>query len=196
MDSKSFENAFQRHPRPQLPTIPTKNALLLKAQLSPEPPQNVLELPPKITSWDNVSRLGDLVQHRSHLSVGICNGTMIMLKTMNLATGKRILEKTKLLKHTNIAQVIDTLEENGKLSLMFEYIRFTLEEVLNVHMPLDEPHIRAIAQPVIKNTAFNRYTLTSLGLFRNQIHGYNWYCSPRYFLTKYSNLWSNRQGFA
>lgn len=148
MSAKTIEEAFQRHPRPQLPT---KAALLLgslkpseKSKTSASKQSEKLPLRHE-SPWSETSRLGEMTQGKNKLSLGLSNGKISMLKRMEIEAGKRHLEMVKLLHHSNIAKLESVFEQENHIYFQFEYSRFTLEEVLHVHLRFDESHIQAIA---------------------------------------------------
>jgi serine/threonine protein kinase len=149
MSVKPKEEAFQRHPRPQLPT---KATLLFESRKNVEKPNTSFSNEQTTTRtlhhgspWESMSRLGDLTQGNRQWHIGLLNGKMTILRKMELDTGRRHLEKVKLLVHSNIAKLEDVFEDDSSLYFRFEYSRFTLEEVLSVHLRLEESHILTIA---------------------------------------------------
>ncbi|PVH95421.1 hypothetical protein DM02DRAFT_600866 [Periconia macrospinosa] len=153
-----IEDAFQRHPRPQLPT---KAALLLgtlkspnKAdRLTPNSENQTREII-KEDPWQRSKRLGELIQGERRWTIGMRRSTIVMLQSKkDVNTCKQLLDRVKPLSHANIACVLNAYESNDQIHLMFEYSRYTLEEILCVHMPLEEVHIRAIVQSHIANAA-------------------------------------------
>lgn len=75
------------------------------------------------------------------------NATLFMFKKLNDRTGsfaKRLLD----FRHPNLVQAQHFIDGAGGPYVGYEYTRYTLEEVLNVHMQMDEVHLRAIAQAV------------------------------------------------
>ena len=157
MASTAMERAFQRHPRPQPPTlgktnlgkatsvdkfqVPTKAALLKR---SLQEKKEVYTEP-----WKTLSLQGELLQGKSKWHLCIHDGLMVMVKSMEIETGRRELEKIrKLSSHPHVATINQVFESETSMFFRFEYARYTLEEVLNVHLCLDESHIRIIASSV------------------------------------------------
>jgi hypothetical protein len=145
MTSQAMEEAFQRLPRPQ---VPTKAALLERSFHNSKQPslknKRVAHNP-----WELLSRQGDLTQGVHIWSVCIQAGHLVMVKKIDADVGYRQLEKVKKLSdHPNVATIRQVFEWEGSLLFQFEYTRSTLEEVLNVHSCLKEPHIRVIASAV------------------------------------------------
>lgn len=152
MPSKENDKAFQRHPRPQAPAldnrlslnrfpVPTKVALLersfrKKKAISTDP-------------WKTLLLQGELIQGRTRWHLCIHEGIMALLKSADIDSGKRELEKIKMLSsHPHVATVNQVFESEGLMYFRFDYSRYTLEEILNVHMRLDESHLRIIASSV------------------------------------------------
>jgi hypothetical protein len=152
MSAKPKEEAFQRHPRPQLPT---KAALLLESRkpvekLKASAPEKQTRTPTLYheSPWKSMSRLGELVQGNHQWHIGLLNGKLMMVRKMDLDAGRQHLKKVKPLAHPNIAKLEDLFEDDHSLYFRFEYSRFTLGEVLNVHLHFEEPHILAVAHSV------------------------------------------------
>ena len=151
MSAKPNEEAFQRHPRPQLPT---KAALLFESRKNTNkirtPSSNATSEPTLhcVSPWTNIHHLGDLEQDSHQWHIGLLKGKLTMLRQMKLDSGRKHLDKVKPLIHPNILKLEDMFEHEDSLYFRFEYSRFTLEEVLNVHIRLEEPHILAIAHSV------------------------------------------------
>lgn len=153
MSTKFIQEAFQRHPRPQLPT---KAALLERSRKNIE--ENSTHRPPKAASprpvsndedpWSTRTLLGELKQGNQHWLVYEKQGDLVMTKKVDPERGRRVTEKLQLLSHSNIANVKQIFIYDSLMHLEFDYTRFTLEEMLNVHLHLDEPHIRVISTSV------------------------------------------------
>jgi serine/threonine protein kinase len=142
MTSNSIEEAFQRLPRPQ---VPTKAALLERSLKKTKPPTSSVSSNP----WKTLSHQGDLTQGKRTLSLCLQGGSMVMVKKVDHDTGQKELEKVKKISdHPNVTTIKQVFESHNSLLFQYEYTRFTLEEVLNVHMFLKETHIRVIASAV------------------------------------------------
>lgn len=152
MSSQRIEKAFQRHPRPQAPVldkgaslnrfqVPTKAALLersirKKKEISTDP-------------WKTLALQGELIQGRSRWHLCIHEGVMTLVKSVDIESGRQELEKIKKLSnHPHVATIGQVFESDQLMYFRFEYSRFTLEEILNVHLCLDESHLRIIASSV------------------------------------------------
>jgi hypothetical protein len=152
MSSMEIDKAFQRHPRPQAPalgnrvsidrfSVPTKAALLERSLRK----QKAISTDP----WSTLLLQGDLVQGGSRWHLCIHDGIMTLLKSADVDSGKRELEKLKMLSnHPHVTTVKQVFESGGLMYFRFDYSRFTLEEILNVHLRLDESHLRIIASSV------------------------------------------------
>ncbi|EUC27542.1 hypothetical protein COCCADRAFT_111405 [Bipolaris zeicola 26-R-13] len=142
MASNSIGEAFQRLPRPQVPTaVALMERSLKKAK---QPAASVLHNP-----WETLSHLGDLTQGKQKLSLCLQGGHLVIIKEVNPDTGKTELEKVKTISdHPHVATIKRVFESRTSLLFQYDYTRFTLEEVLNVHTFLKEPDIQVIASAV------------------------------------------------
>lgn len=194
MSAKPTDEAFQRHPRPQLPT---KATLLVESRKI----QKKLKLPsshehikaPTLhhgTPWESMNRLGDMIQGNRRWHVSQSKGKLTMLRKMDLNPGREYLKKVKLLAHHNIAKLEDIFEDESFLYFRFEYSRFTLEEVLNVHIHLKEPHILVIACSVGTYSPFaDALLMIDVDLLCNKAHRYSWNYTQHYLTCNDPNLW-------
>ncbi|EMD95303.1 hypothetical protein COCC4DRAFT_150606 [Bipolaris maydis ATCC 48331] len=142
MTSTSIGEAFQRLPRPQVPTaVALMERSLKKAK---EPTTGVTHNP-----WETLSHLGDLTQGKHKLSLCLQEGQLVIIKEVNREAGHAELEKLKKISdHPNVATIKQVFESKTSVLFQYEYTRFTLEEVLNVHTVLKESHIRLIASAI------------------------------------------------
>ena len=109
MASKAIENAFQRHPRPQAAAldqktplnrfqVPTKAALLERSlrknkEISTDP-------------WKSLALQGELIQGRSKWHLCIHEGVIVLIKRIDIKSGRRELKKIKKLSnHPHIATI-------------------------------------------------------------------------------------------
>ena len=151
MNSKSIETAFQRRPRPQFPTA---TALLEKARKDTDTPfksRPMVSTGPVLrheTPWESMKCLGELVQGEQTWSLCVQKNRLSMVEKIDLKTGREELEKIKLLDHPNIATLQAAYDDDSFLYLQYDYRRYTLEEMLNVHVRFDECYIRIIATSV------------------------------------------------
>lgn len=73
---------------------------------------------------------------------------LLMVKSRRPAPGlaeKRVLD---LVSHENIVRLLSTMSDADLMELSFEYARFTLAQILHVHLRLEERHIQCIAHAV------------------------------------------------
>ncbi|KAF2680646.1 kinase-like protein [Lentithecium fluviatile CBS 122367] len=79
---------------------------------------------------------------------------LIMVKKTNKTAGLKEKNLLDGVRHKNITRVIHTFWEEDGLCLALEYCRFTLAEILHVHLRLEEHHIKHIARSVFDALAF------------------------------------------
>ena len=60
----------------------------------------------------------------------------------------RVWKRVLAFNHPNLAQILCTIDTDDGFFLGYAYARYTLVEVWNVHMQMNEIHLRAIAQAV------------------------------------------------
>lgn len=58
------------------------------------------------------------------------------------------IEKIGVLQHRHIALSSFSIETESISYIAFQFTRHTLEELLHIHVTMDEYHIRAVALPV------------------------------------------------
>ena len=67
---------------------------------------------------------------------------MALLKSADIDSGKRELEKIKMLSsHLHIAKTNQVFESEGLIYFRFDYSWYTVEEILNVHLRLDKSYL-------------------------------------------------------
>ena len=157
MLSKAVEEAFQRHPRPQVPikpgpsqrpTVPTKVALLQRA-IEDDKRRSLAYQEIRESPWKTLIRQGDLVQGNHVRSICVHRRQLVMVRELANDAGRRQLEMLKRLSdHPHLSTIKQAFETEGSIFFQLEYSRYTLEEVLNVHTRLEDPHIRVIASAV------------------------------------------------
>lgn len=163
-----LEKAFQRHSRSQLPMIPvsspkSSNRLSFiqstPSWVPPVPPLNSREngklsehdkAPMKTSAWVDFVCLGKLMQGE-HETL-ICSqrdrkATLFMFKLVEEKDGSE-LKRTLTLRHPSLVMARHIIESDVGMHIGFDYFRFTLEELLNVHMTLGEPHLHTISTAV------------------------------------------------
>lgn len=180
MTPKGIEDAFQRHPRPQ--NVPTKAALLQKSLQKSVSALTSTSSAPSISitrksPWKDLRVQGDLVQGKYVWTVCLASDKLVMVKKVTPEGGKGEFERTSLLSpHLNVASLKQCFEMEDIWYMEYDYSRFTLEEVLNVHMRLEESHIRIIASSVTFEETFTlttllmRARLTIADVFGNTAH--------------------------
>ncbi|UPX14881.1 stress-activated protein kinase signaling cascade [Ascochyta rabiei] len=181
MTSMAKEKAFRRHSRPQASVldkatslnrlqVPTKVALLEKSiQKKKEVSTN---------PWKTLSVQGELIQGKSKWQLCIQEGLMAIVKSVEIEPGRRELEKIrKLSPHPHVATINQVFESDTSMFFKFEYSRFTLEEVLNVHLSLDESHVRIIASSVRFNFSGPADLLNFIDVPRSQAYSCFWHRS-------------------
>jgi hypothetical protein len=100
--------------------------------------------------WATVVHQGDLTQGKYIWSIRTHDERMLMMKkTSSIESGRDELAKLiKISEYPHIMAVREVFMADDTWFLESEYARITLEEVLSVHTPLTEPHIRVIASSV------------------------------------------------
>ncbi|KAF2439140.1 hypothetical protein P171DRAFT_490574 [Karstenula rhodostoma CBS 690.94] len=73
---------------------------------------------------------------------------LIMVKKRDRAPGSVEKEAHSVSKHENIINLLGVVLQGEIIELSFEYSRFTLAQVLHVHLKLEERHIQCIAHAV------------------------------------------------
>ena len=143
------EDARQRNPRPQFP-IPTKASLdfmeSLKVGKSNTASYSAVLL--REDPWKNKQHLGDLTQGQTKWSITVDKGALGLVRRLNSDSGKQQIEQLRLLSHPNIHTIQEAFTHKSEMYICFEYCRFTLEEILHVHLSIDESQIKAVTVPV------------------------------------------------
>lgn len=112
-------------------------------------PQPPVSLVPR-SQWIDYVKLGTLVQ--GSRSLLICSSRvgrkLVMLqKVTNGANDNR--ERMATVHHRHIAMVSFYIATDIDSYMAYPYVRYTLEELLNTHTPMDEDHIKAVTLPVV-----------------------------------------------
>jgi serine/threonine protein kinase len=99
--------------------------------------------------------MGDLVQGKNVGTMCLASNKLVMVKKTTPEAGRREYDLTSSLStHPNVATLRQCFEMEDFWYMQYDYSRFTLEEVLNVHLRLEESHIQVIASSVmIKETS-------------------------------------------
>ncbi|PZD22572.1 hypothetical protein A1F96_11021 [Pyrenophora tritici-repentis] len=114
MATKAIEEAFQRHPRPQ---VPTKAALLQKAL---EKSQQISTTHREIrdSPWKTLVRQGNLVQGKYVWSICVYKSQLVLVKEMTIQAGRDELEKMKKLSdHPHVSTIRQAFETESSLFL-------------------------------------------------------------------------------
>ena len=94
--------------------------------------------------------LGTLTQDAVDWDVRAQRGRRGLIMVKRLIPAIHAMQKQALdvVKHENIIRVLDVVSNSEWTELSFEYARFTLAQILYVHLKLDELHIQCIAYAV------------------------------------------------
>lgn len=129
-----------RHERPR--------ALLPSNRDPPRKTKNIIEQSP----YASLDRLGTLYQHKKEFVLYKDRQspfTMGMLQEIKDARKGEFEYKVLMsLSNKHIIRPISAFRWNGTFFLGFEYCRHTLQELLHVHIHLQEQHIQQVAKPV------------------------------------------------
>ena len=101
--------------------------------------------------WSENHLLGTLVQGENEFL--LCaprskHSDLTIFKKYTSQTGEKEAEHLQKLSHHNIIKLKQLCKYDGVWYLGFEFYQFTLEEVLHVHLDLEESHIQLISQSV------------------------------------------------
>lgn len=105
----------------------------------------------KVSPWTALTRLGTLFQGNAQMHLGVPNEAfrdLVIVKETPDADGRAEFDTLKQLSHPNVIKLKQAFLQDERILLGFEYCRYTLEEVLNVHLKFEEPHVRVIAKSV------------------------------------------------
>jgi len=119
------------------------------------------------SDWLNFFQLGTIVQGRTKLL--ICKrrkeqSPLYMFKHLEdtqEAIGRRLLG----MEHPSIVQARCIVQDISGQQIGYDYVKFTLQEVLSTHLPLQESHLRLIATSVFSAIKF----LASEGLQHQKV---------------------------
>lgn len=103
--------------------------------------------------------LGTFTQDKTKWTVRAQRGRkgLIMIKRLENLTGQAEIDFLRRISHRNIGKLIHSYAENEYHFIAMEYCRFTIAEILHVHLRLDEPQLQFVARSVSE---------VSLDLFR------------------------------
>jgi hypothetical protein len=100
-------------------------------------------------TWVDCVKLGTLVQGGRELLI-CCNRDnqrLFMLKDVGCGV-KTCVDRIGMLQHRHIALASFVIDTETTSYVAFAYTRYTLEELLHIHVTMNESHIRAVALPV------------------------------------------------
>ena len=149
MSNKLVKHAFQRHPRPQLPTAA---ALLERSKKSGDHDverKSAIAVPLLYEDPEGrMARLGTLMQRQQKWAINVQDDQVVMVKKIKEDSGLQVIEKLKLLHHPNVGRLKTAFLHESYVYLVQPYARFTLEDLLSVHIHLDEVQIQLVATSV------------------------------------------------
>ena len=113
----------------------------------------------RCSPWTVMTRLGVLTQSSQDLI--LCSskesfGDLLFIQEVNKERGEKEFKILSEISHSNIIKVRQAFENNDRVFLGFEYFRHTLQELVCVHLPLEERHIRTISRSVSRKRVANR----------------------------------------
>ncbi|KAF2000219.1 hypothetical protein P154DRAFT_545808 [Amniculicola lignicola CBS 123094] len=143
--SKSFiKEAFQRHPRPQLPTKATlfkkTRNITENTTRASESSLETIEIQAntglnrmihQVSPWKTLLHLGDLVQT---WSLCVSKASMSMVKRVDETVGQKELEKMEFLGHTNINVVWEAFRQGSAIYL--HTYQLQVSYIPELHWPL------------------------------------------------------------
>ncbi|KAI9717984.1 MAG: hypothetical protein M1828_007020 [Chrysothrix sp. TS-e1954] len=108
--------------------------------------------------WQGGKRLGVLTQDSSQYTIWTPNKSyldMLLFKASNDEVQAKVeLETLSTLSHVNIVKLRSAYRWENQIYLGLEYCRYTLQELLHVHLPFEEVQIRLVAQTVFDAVAY------------------------------------------
>lgn len=110
------------------------------------------------TPWEDFAQLGVLVQGAEQSLVGMPRAgppVVYMFKKLHQSVGRPLLQRFQDFKHHNIVQIKHVFAHDSDIYLGMDYLRFTLEEVVHVHLPFTETHVRLLGKSVSDIHAFS-----------------------------------------
>jgi hypothetical protein len=131
------------------PKASTSDSIPEQAQRPATPPRQVEAAVIPRSTWVDCVKLGTLVQGGRELLVCCTrnNPRLFMLKDVGCEV-ENCVEKIAMLQHRHIALASFFIDTESTSYVAFSYTRYTLEELLHIHVTMDESHIRAVALPV------------------------------------------------
>lgn len=158
---------FKRHSRPQLPTLLTpsrhenRKARVLSVHTEPSwvhhpravakvraPPEDRSDLV-RALSWVDFIRLGRLVQGASESLICMTRDTLTLVIFAPVDESSENSSQLWLsFRHPSLLQARYTIASDVASHVGYDYVRYTLHEVLSVDVPLAELQIQAVASSV------------------------------------------------
>jgi hypothetical protein len=131
-------------PRGGTPDIAPK-----QAERPPPPPRQVDTIVLPKSNWVEHVKLGTLVQggRESLVCCSRKDQRLFMLKDIGRERDSHV-DTIATLQHRHVALASFHIDTESTSYIAFQYTRHTLEELLHIHVTMDECHIRAIALPV------------------------------------------------
>lgn len=164
-----LERAFQRHSRPQLPTlhqvsrpdatqarksrllhVQSKPSWIASTNVSEDRPERPRKAPKHRDNanaqWLDYVQLGIITEGDDQL-IMCCsrqdNSSLYMLKEC-----ASYCQQSLSLLHPNVLNPVLVISTDAGVHVGHEYARYTLEELLHVHVPFEEAHVQVVAKSV------------------------------------------------
>jgi hypothetical protein len=98
--------------------------------------------------------LGTFTQDKTKWIVRAQRGrkSLVMVKRLSQVAGQAEASLLRELSHRNIARLVHSYMEHEVRCIALEYCRFTVAEILHVHLRLEEPQLQLIARSVSRTT--------------------------------------------
>ena len=101
--------------------------------------------------WQSVDRLGTLKQ--GCMEFILCTAKesfsdLLLFRETGKEQGKAELDLLEEFSHPNVIRIRQAFENDSYIHLGYEYFRHTLQELVHVHVSLNERHVRTIARSV------------------------------------------------
>ena len=94
--------------------------------------------------------LGTFTQDQTKWTIRAQRGRkgLVMVKRLDRGMGEAEISFLRRISHRNIAKFVHSYMEDGRHCIAIEYCRFTVAEILHVHLRLEEPQLQLIARSV------------------------------------------------
>ena len=172
--------SFHRHPRPQKALAgSSRRDQLVTVKSKIPPPQELLKsgvaggelqtpkqrrrapISAHDLDWCRYRKLGMLLQGNGRYIVAQDDNRLFMFRE---APEEGMVTTAQRLNHPNVLTMQRMVKTGEKTYLGYQYTRFTLEEILTTHVPLDAHQVRLIAKSVsrtVKVWHFSSYSRSS-----------------------------------